>query len=429
MQLHPIFLVTLLLSPLVLAAQGPVSPASPATGDAFSWVDSDTGHRVMRLTAEPGSAGLYFNQNAFTSNGQQMIYAVNGSIYALDMTTYASRELVPEKVPDTVSSIIVGKTTPTVYFMKRGNDGLFAVDVASAQIRQLAVLPKNATISSLNADETLIAGTYVEGEVPRFSVDPNLKESSRKAALMDERLAAHLPMVLFTFNLKTAEIRPVLHSTDWLSHVQFSPKDPNLLLYCHEGLWWKVDRIWSIHTDGSHITLVHKRTVKDEIAGHEFWDADGVTIWYDLQIPHGQNFYLASYNTDTGAREWYSVERDAWSIHFNAASDDSIFCGDGGDYAQVAKSKNGQWIELFSPKQTTLPGDAGIDQSGLTQSGYLQAHHLVNMAKQDYTLEPNVRFSPDNKLVIFTSNILGPPFIFAVEVAKANVAPPPAAGK
>jgi oligogalacturonide lyase len=38
------------------------------------------------------------------------------------------------------------------------------------------------------------------------------------------------------------------------------------------------------------------------------------------------------------------------------------------------------------------------------------------MAKQDYKLEPNVRFSPDHKLVIFSSNILGPSFVFAVEV-------------
>jgi oligogalacturonide lyase len=377
-------------------------------------VDKDTGHRVMRLTAEPGSEGLYFNENAFTSGGTQMIYTVGRNIYALDMTTYKSRKLEV----DPISCLIVGKLTPTIYFMKVNDNGLYAMDVVSAQVREIAVLPKNATISTLNADETLIAGTYVEGEVPKLPIDPNLKPSSVKANVMDERLAQHLPMVLFTFNLKTAEIRPVLHSTDWISHVQFSPKVPYLLMYCHEGLWWKVDRIWTIHTDGSHNQLVHKRTINYEIAGHEFWDPDGKTIWYDLQVPRGQNFYLASYNTDTAAREWYAVERDAWSIHFNAASDDSIFAGDGGDYAQVAKSKNGQWIELFSPRQSPVEPDS--DQTGLVQSGFLKAEHLVNMAKQVYTLEPNVRFSPDNKLVIFNSNIFGPPFIFAVEVDKAQ---------
>lgn len=412
-------LAILLFSPLSIAAQAPVSPATSLTGDAFSWVDKDTGHRVMRLTAEPGSEGLYFNENAFTADGTQMIYSVGRNFYALDMTTYKSRKLES----DPITCLVVGKLTPTVYFMKANDNGLYSMDINSTQVRKLANLPANATISALNADETLIAGTYVEGQMPAFGYDMNLKESSRKADMMDKRLAAHLPMVLFTFNLKTAAITPILHSKDWISHVQFSPKVPYLLMYCHEGLWYEVDRIWTIHTDGSHNQLIHKRTMNYEIAGHEFWDADGKTIWYDLQVPRGQTFYLARYNTDTEAREWYAVDRDAWSIHFNAASDDSIFAGDGGDYAQVAKSKNGQWIELFSPRES--PVIPGIDQTGLVQSGFLKAEHLVNMAKQDYKLEPNVRFSPDNKLVIFTSNILGPSFIFAVEVAKSQPATTP----
>ena len=31
-----------------------------------SWMDPDTGHRIVRLTDEPGSASLYFNQNAYS---------------------------------------------------------------------------------------------------------------------------------------------------------------------------------------------------------------------------------------------------------------------------------------------------------------------------------------------------------------------------
>jgi oligogalacturonide lyase len=39
--------------------------------------------------------------------------------------------------------------------------------------------------------------------------------------------------------------------------------------------------------------------------------------------------------------------------------------------------------------------------------------------------EPNVRFSPDKKLVIFTSNLFGPSYVFGAEVEKA-VNPPAA---
>jgi oligogalacturonide lyase len=45
------------------------------------------------------------------------------------------------------------------------------------------------------------------------------------------------------------------------------------------------------------------------------------------------------------------------------------------------------------------------------------------MAHHNYRLEPNVRFSPDKSMVIFTSNMFGPSYVFGVEVAKATGAP------
>ncbi len=42
-----------------------------------SWVDPDTGHRVTRLTDEPGSASFYFNVNSYTPNGKEMAYTTH----------------------------------------------------------------------------------------------------------------------------------------------------------------------------------------------------------------------------------------------------------------------------------------------------------------------------------------------------------------
>ena len=84
-----------------------------------------------------------------------------------------------------------------------------------------------------------------------------------------------------------------------------------------------------------------------EIFGHEFWAPDGKTIWYDLQTPRGEVFWLAGYNVETGARTWYHLERNEWSIHFNVTRDGKLFCGDGGDPGQVAHAPDGEWIYLF----------------------------------------------------------------------------------
>ena len=43
---------------------------------------------------------------------------------------------------------------------------------------------------------------------------------------------------------------------------------------------------------------------------------------------------------------------------------------------------------------------------------------LVNLSKHNYALEPNPTFTPDQKLVIFASNMFGPAYVFGVEVAK-----------
>jgi oligogalacturonide lyase len=188
-------------------------------------------------------------------------------------------------------------------------------------------------------------------------------------------------------------------------------------MFCHEGPWHKVDRIWTIRTDGSHITLLHHRTMTMEIAGHEFWSADGKTIWYDLQTPRGELFWLAGYDVETGARTWYRLERNEWSIHFNVTRDGKLFCGDGGDKGQVAHAPDGQWIYLFTPQ---LVADRGTIGKDLITPGVLHAEKLVNMAKHQYKLEPNVSFTPDRKWVVFRSNMFGATYAFAVEVEKAK---------
>ncbi len=224
---------------------------------------------------------------------------------------------------------------------------------------------------------------------------------------MEERLAAHLPMVLFTVNAKTGAVNIIQHSTDWLNHLEFSPTDPTLLMFCHEGPWHKVDRIWTdAHRWHAYHQLVHKRTMAMEIAGHEFWSHDGKTIWYDLQTPRGEVFWVAGYNVETGERTWYHLQRNEWSIHFNVTRDGKLFCGDGGDPGQVAKAPDGEWIYLFRPEMIEVAGM--LNEKDFVQPGVFQAERLVNMSKHQYRLEPNVSFTPDQKWIMFRSNMFGP---------------------
>ncbi len=396
-----------------LAAQViPQTPAEPPK----TWIDPDTGHRIVRLTEEPGSASLYFNQNGYTADGKEMVYTTPEGISVLNLETKVARQVVRGRV----RIIVTGRKTQNVYYLK--GDRVCSTDVDSGATREIATLPPKGTVATVNADETLLAGTYTEGEsqapyTTGTQQPQQLVQPQNKGQMMEERLAARIPMGLFTINVKTGEVKTIHRSTDWLNHLEFSPTDPTLLMFCHEGPWHKVDRIWTMRADGSHIVKVHTRTMAMEIFGHEFWSTDGKVIWYDLQTPRGEVFWLAGYNVETAERTWYHLQRDEWSIHFNVTRDGKLFCGDGGDPGQVAHARDGQWIYLFRPE---LTANRGVEDKSFVNPGFLRAERLVNMSKHQYRLEPNVSFTPDQKWVVFRSNMFGPTYAFAVEVAKAQ---------
>ncbi|MBI3698757.1 MAG: oligogalacturonate lyase [Acidobacteria bacterium] len=392
------------------------TPASAATGDPpASWIDPDTGHRVVRLTVEPGSASLYFNQNGYTADGKRLVYATPEGISVLDLNTHQARRVVQGPV----RLIDAGRKTTRVYYLRDG--AAFWTDVDTGDTRRIGVLPPRGSIATVNADETLLAGAYIEGEGQdyrgnRAQQSHPLDQPRNKGQMMEERWAARLPMGLFTLNVQTGEVKTIHKANDWLNHLLFSPTDPTLLMFCHEGPWHKVDRIWTIRTDGAGLQKIHTRTMAMEIFGHEFWGADGKTIWYDLQTPRGEDFWLAAYNLDTGERTWYHLQRNEWSIHFNVSRDGKLFCGDGGDRGQVARAPDGQWIYLFRPERIQ---NRGIQDKSFVQPGALRAERLVNMSRHQYRLEPNVSFTPDHKWVVFRSNMFGPTYVFAVEVQAA----------
>lgn len=401
-----------------------------AADPPVEWIDPDTGRLVRRLTDEPGSASLYFNQNGYLPDGRRLVYSTPGGISVVDWETRVSKQIVAGRV----RLIEAGRRHARVYYMKDG--ALYWTDAGTGETRRVGALPPRASIATINADETLAAGAYIEGDaqVP-LSQPPassgqghSLEQPPNKGQMMEQRWAARLPMAIFTMNIATGEVRVIHRGNDWFNHFLFSPADPGLLLFCHEGPWHKVDRIWTIRTDGTGLRKIHTRTMEMEIFGHEFWSADGRTVWYDLQTPRGEVFWLAGLNLASGQRTWYHLQRNEWSIHFNVSRDGSLFCGDGGDPGQVARAPDGRWIYLFRPEH--IP-NRGVEDPSLVRPGVLRAEKLVNMQKHDYRLEPNVSFTPDAKWVVFRSNMLGPAYVFAasVEPARPASAPPqPAKG-
>src|SRR5712664_1627510 len=120
------------------------------------WIDPDTGHRVIRLSNEPGSASLYFHQNAYTPDGEKLIITTPTGLSTINLKTRAIEKVVEGRV----NIIITGKRTGNVYYVR--NRVVYATDLKSKANREIAKLPPGASVSTVNADETLLAGTVDE---------------------------------------------------------------------------------------------------------------------------------------------------------------------------------------------------------------------------------------------------------------------------
>lgn len=380
------------------------------------WIDKDTRHKVIRLTRLEGKSNLsfYFHNNPFIGNtmvfyssnknntsniAKQEISSTasaNKQIFLLDLNTLKTEQLTDHTSP--MNGEIVDKKGGIVYYQIK--DSVYGVNARTKECRLIFVFPADfkGNITTVNADGTLLSGAKSsEEEKELFRKNPD------KSSYFNIIYEAKLPRTLFTINTKTAALEKIHTDSAWLNHVQFSSTDPNLLMFCHEGPWHKVNRIWTIDVRTKKITQIHKRIMNMEIAGHEWFSADGNTIWYDLQQPRGETFFVEGHNIKTGAKTKYQLQRNEWSIHFNTTRDDKFFCGDGGDSGQVAKAPDGRWIYFFKPDKD-----------------HFVSTKLVNMKNHNYKLEPNVNFSPDGKWVIFRANFEGIENVYAVELNEAK---------
>lgn len=369
------------------------------------WIDNVTHHKLIKLTRREGNNGsFYFHNNPFipqTKNeGDRMLfYGSNKGIqnaYTVNLKTLAIEQITFSKTR--VGSEIIGHKYNNLYYQIK--DSVFVTNIITKATKLIFVFPENykGGIATINADETFLGGAKASDEQKEI-----LKKYPEKGQFFDRVFDAHLPNDLFTINIKTGELKVIHTENTWIGHVQFSPTNPEILMFCHEGPWHKVDRIWHININTKEVKLMHKRTMDMEIAGHEWFAPDGKTIWYDLQQPRSVNFFVAGTDVKTGEETKYKLTRDEWSIHFNISNDLKHFCGDGGNDTQVAKAKDGMWIYYFTP-----------------QADSLQAERLVNMKHHQYHLEPNVHFSPDGKWVIFRANFEGEENVYAVEVKRSD---------
>ncbi len=175
-----------------------------------------------------------------------------------------------------------------------------------------------------------------------------------------------------------------------VSHMQFCPDDSQLLFYAGP----LTDRVWMVNRDGSGNRRLYTRATGEWIT-HEAWIPGTREVGF-VTWPHG----MRAVNVDTGAVR--SVTHfNAW--HAIASSDGKRMVADT-NFPDVG-------IQIFDPldgkgEPTTLCLPRASSRGDHWNGPFPYEDGPIAVYAPQYT-HPHPSFSPDGKLVIFTSDVTG----------------------
>jgi oligogalacturonide lyase len=373
------------------------------------WIDAATGHKVQWLSRREGNNEVfYYHQNIFTAVGDKMVFAGSTPLGRCAFTlTLDTLEIEQITTDGGLAFEVVAPKRRELFYMR--GDTVFATHVDTGVTRTIANVPEPYHFGrglSINADETQLLGCYALGE-QGYSNKP-------REQFIAETFEAKLPNALYAIGIESGRVHEFHHENVWFGHAQFSPTDPSLVEFCHEGPERRLDRMWLIRTDGSGLTKARERTVVDEFVTHEFWQPDGSGLWFDLQLPcrayQGRKTlfsyifppaaFLAFRDIAAGSEQRYRLKRSQISWHYNVAPGGQLLCGDGeGRFFELGPS--GKWINLYRPRD-----------------GKIDVERLCSLRDHSYQAAPNARFTPDGRWVVFQSDMHGDMQVYAVSVEK-----------
>jgi hypothetical protein len=325
---------------------------------------------------------LYFTSSSLTADGATVVFigesAGNPSLWRCDLASGHTKRLVNNWQ---------GYLKSYVYFDGRPNEAFGKASVSLDERRGLVYFIHGVELRcvDMNGDSRVLARLH-DNEVTAFthvSADGRLlcvpttdaraldgEFRDNKPAydidrrVRDERLASYLNI----FDTRTGErvVRERIECA-WVTHVQFSPRDPKLILYNHE---WPSDcgvrRMW-LWDGATHRQL--RREGDDRSRGdwvcHEMWSRDGRSIIYHGRyagtdpVTDGGRLIFGAGNgpafvgrcdaDGSNTAEIALPENYTRYGHFTVGDDDWLVTDGYYETPDDPPGKQGAWISLLKP--------------------------------------------------------------------------------
>lgn len=325
-----------------------------------------------RLTS--GSANdqlLYFTTNSLTADNQTVVFlsdrdstvpkaedpASNVNLYALHRPTGEIRRLTDNRE---------GYLRSYVYFEGQPGRGFGmaspSLHVATGDIYHLhgqelrrvnAFTSEMQTLATIPASE-VTGFTHVSDDNSRVCV-PTINEAAFRDTTRIDATVQELGLVghLRVFDTRTGEqVSDIEVDRGWVTHVQFRPGIPEMILFNHE---WPADcgirRVWlwdgkairQLRDEGFNEDLGAARS-RDDWVSHEIWSRDGKSILYHGRYApgggaEGGRSFIARVDRDGGNRVEIPLPASFRRYgHFTLGTTDSQLVTDG--YAEYDTDGN-----------------------------------------------------------------------------------------
>lgn len=249
-------------------------------------IDAKTGKEVTKLTNKGISMHLYFTENSFSADEKSIYYLWDKgeercffNIFKMDLETGEITQLTDE--PEGINGNAATKTPDDTYMAYITGNQIKLLDLKTLETKLLHT-EETYVINqvNINSDKTLVGFTRNE------LVHDRARDGGANYSGFYERYVECKDGRITTVNIETLEVKDAFLDTCLLGHFQFSPDDPEIAMFCHEGPWnYVTQRIWILNTTTGKV-LPCFRQGADDCVGHEFWMQDGNLLFDNRRAGH-----------------------------------------------------------------------------------------------------------------------------------------------
>jgi len=113
------------------------------------WIDAETGHRVVRMTDDAGGSTLYFHDNAFSPQGDTLMFNTPNGIALVDVAKIGTNAARLDIVASRARGGYFARRTREIYYSGSGSGTVTAVNIDTRRTREVPYAH-----GLINADET-----------------------------------------------------------------------------------------------------------------------------------------------------------------------------------------------------------------------------------------------------------------------------------